>query len=474
MKNHLLLQEVRGVMTRFDPLTEQIVSERTEDGLTYTELSETLSAFDLDIRKAVHDPTRRIFHTYYADYECGLYAELILNRQYIHDTGQRVLCALTRQGGTCSELIEKDWASYYAKSVPLPMLIWDFQQRYRDIPKEKLFSIWYRIYKRIDYSNDMWRAEVLKYIFQYAPPSTKPPADPDGLITIYRGMGERSLPPERAISWSSHPGNALWFAIHCGRGTHIAVARVRPEQIVAYFPTFADENEVIILPGSITDYHYENMIPAIQKTVPPLLASSLLEFQYYGRQAKMLGYPEDHPFAIHGVNHILRVLLLTLLYYHNSGDDLSEVDRSILIYFSLMHDIGRMNDELDDAHGERSVTMIRSKGLRLHGIRLTRKEYRIANLLITYHSHDDAAGEAAIMTEPNLSRREKKHIVHLYHICKDMDGLDRVRFNGLDYRMLRTEYGRQLPLIAGCLLEEDLLGALEINCQDGENKNRHS
>ena len=42
-----------------------------------------------------------------------------------------------------------------------------------------------------------------------------------------------------------------------------------------------------------------------------------------------------------------------------------------------------------------------------------------------------------------------------------MDGLDRVRFNGLDYRMLRTEYAKQMPLIAGELLEEDLLAVLE-------------
>ena len=141
---------------------------------------------------------------------------------------------------------------------------------------------------------------------------------------------------------------------------------------------------------------------------------------------------------------------------------MTQADRNILIYFSLMHDIGRTNDDQDDAHGERSVAAIHKKGLRLRGMALTRKQYRIAELLIAHHSHDDNAGATAIMAEPGLTRREKEHTLHLYHICKDMDGLDRVRFNGLDYRMLRTEYGRRLPLIAGCLLEEDLLGALEI------------
>ena len=42
-----------------------------------------------------------------------------------------------------------------------------------------------------------------------------------------------------------------------------------------------------------------------------------------------------------------------------------------------------------------------------------------------------------------------------------MDGLDRVRFNGLDFRQLRTPYARRLPLVAGGLLEEPLLECIE-------------
>ena len=91
-----------------------------------------------------------------------------------------------------------------------------------------------------------------------------------------------------------------------------------------------------------------------------------------------------------------------------------------------------------------------------------RQEYRIAELIIAHHCRDDGEGIAAITAEPGLSRKEKEHAVHLYHICKDMDALDRVRFNGLDYRMLRTQYARRLPLVAGCLLEEDLLTPLDM------------
>lgn len=462
MKNPRLIREVRGVMTRFDPLTEEIVSERSEDGLTYAELADTLSAHGLDIHKVVYDPTRHIFNCFYADYDHGLYATLQLTRSYIHGTGREELRALAKQGGFCRALVDQDWDTYYLRHVPLAMQIYDFSRRYPDLPQDQVFDVWYKIHKRIDYSNDMWPAELLDNVFQCAPATPLPESDADGLITIYRGMGEQSLPPERAISWSSHPGNALWFANRSGRGTHIAVARLRPEQITAYFPTYSAENEVLVRPGTISDYRYEDMIPAIEETIPQMLAPVLPAFLKCGRQARALGYQKEKVFQLHGLQHILRVLLLSLFYIHHSGDELADADRRILIYFSLLHDIGRTNEDTDDEHGRKSVERIRTQGIHLRGIHLTQKQSRIAKLIIVHHYHDDVVGETAIMAAPFLTQGEKEHAFHLYHICKDMDGLDRVRFNGLDYRMLRTEYARRLPLVAGCLLEEKLVEALDM------------
>lgn len=61
MRNPELFREVRGVMTRFEPLTEEIVDACTQDGLTYQELSDVLSDYGLYIEKVVHDPTRKFF-----------------------------------------------------------------------------------------------------------------------------------------------------------------------------------------------------------------------------------------------------------------------------------------------------------------------------------------------------------------------------------------------------------------------------
>lgn len=451
--------EVRGSMTRFEPLTEAALNSLETD-LTFTELVQMLDACGLSIDHVVHDPGRKLASTFYADYEKGLYLTLYPGRKYLKD---HLSCTHleTWQQKAAAALERKTWPEYYRLYVPVPMLIYDFQQRYQDISPAEVFSVWHSIYKRIDYSNGMWNPDILEYVFSQASPPSLPPADADGRVTLYRGMGALSQPPEKAISWSTHPGNALWVATHFGQGTHIVVAKVRPEDIVAYDEGYRVENEVILRPGTEKEWFYEDMIPAVKETVPLLLAPTLLDFTRYGCLAFGLGYPEENDFQIHGVRHVLRVLL-SLLYIHHSGDLLTEADRQILIYFSLLHDIGRVSDGREPTHGAQSVELIHKKGIRLRGIRLSRKDYRIAELLIRCHCLDDQEGITEIHATLGLSLRDKKRACKLYEICKDMDGLDRIRFNGLDYRLLRTKYARRLPLIAGCLLHESLQDILKI------------
>ena len=51
MQKHLsLLTDVRGGLTRFDPLTPQIVAAQSEDGQTYDEMRAVLSDCGMDIR----------------------------------------------------------------------------------------------------------------------------------------------------------------------------------------------------------------------------------------------------------------------------------------------------------------------------------------------------------------------------------------------------------------------------------------
>ena len=457
-------------MTRFDPITPEWVEKCSEGSLTYTELSEILSGYGLSIDKVVYDPSRQWQNTFYADYEYALYRCLFLSGDYLKGSGTHDLEDFSRLAKSGNQfLIKKQWDALYTIAVPMPMLIYDFQRRMRDIEQEKVFNVWLDIYKRIDYANGMWTSETLDYVFSYAPSFPKPDADENGLFTIYRGMGAWSQTVDSAVSWSSHPGNAIWFANRFGRGTHLAIADVSPEEIVAYFPGFSNENEVLVKPKTVQNIRYADMLPADEETFVKLSVPALLEFQFFGRQAAKFGYKEESTFEHHGVKHILRVLLLSLIYHYSSGEGLSESDKLILIYFSLLHDVGRTNEDKDDNHGAASVEMIQAKGLRIRGLAITAKEYKMAHLIISYHSREDSEGIAAIMSQSGFTQKDKERAIKLYRICKDMDGLDRVRFNGLDYRMLRTEFARRLPLIAGCLVEEDVLTVVQMSLGDGQN-----
>lgn len=448
------VKEMLGSMTHFELLTPALLAEAASEGLTYEELESSMSQLGLDIKKILIDPNKKYRQAYYVDFEKGFYSEILFQKSCL-DSLLRITAASLKEGNGNRHLEAQEWQTFYSCDVPVPMRIYDFQHRYLQIPEDEVFSVWRDIHTRIDYCNDMWDPKVLNYVFDRAPTPILPELDPDGRVTVYRGMGEMSQPPDKALSWSTSPINALWFANRSGRGTKLLVARIKPEQIVAWFPSFRDENEVIVRPGSSIEYRQENFIPSTLAHVPKLLRPAMEDLVTYARVARGLGYPTESVFQHHGLKHILRVLLLSLVYYYNSGDDLSAEDKQILIYFSLLHDYGREDEYVDEDHGEKSIRKIQRTNTRLKGVQLSRKGYRIAELLIRHHCHDDRVGLTAIQTAPGFTRDDKARASKLYAIAKDMDGLDRVRFNGLDYRMLRTEYGRRLPLVAGGLLEED-------------------
>lgn len=71
-----LLKDVRGCMTRFDPLTPEIVANQSEDGLTYNELKAVMTDLGLDIEKVVFDGSRTFQNAFFADFEAGHYRVL--------------------------------------------------------------------------------------------------------------------------------------------------------------------------------------------------------------------------------------------------------------------------------------------------------------------------------------------------------------------------------------------------------------
>lgn len=459
-----LYQDLRGSMARFDTITPEQLEAASNGTVTYMGLSQLLNEYNLTIEKVSFDVGRPFLNTFYSDFEQGLYCEIYPQVENFEECHRPIFQELARKRMSGNEnLKQQNWSIYYTMDVPLPMQAYDFQKRIYQVEPSQVFDIWMQIYKRLDYSNGVWEPDILNYIFSHAPETAIPELQDNGCVLVYRGIGELSQKADTAISWSTHPGNALWFANHSGRGTQMLLGEVDPADIIAYFPGFYNENEVLVKPGTVKNIRSAGMLAADEQTFIKLSAPMLKEFITLGREALHFGYPrsEESIFNVHSIHHILRVLFLSLVYFYHSGELLRDEDKQILIYFSILHDVARNHDETDESHGDAAVDLIRQKNLRIKGVHLSKKGYKIAETVIRCHCREDEAGAAAIKKMAHFSRKDKERTTRLLYICKDMDGLDRVRFNGLDYRFLRTSFAARLPLIAGCLLKENILAFLE-------------
>lgn len=59
--------EVRGSMTRFEPLTKDTLQTLGPKGPSYSELKDALAVHGLSIGRVVCDPTRKFSNMFYAD-----------------------------------------------------------------------------------------------------------------------------------------------------------------------------------------------------------------------------------------------------------------------------------------------------------------------------------------------------------------------------------------------------------------------
>ncbi len=198
------------------------------------------------------------------------------------------------------------------------------------------------------------------------------------------------------------------------------------------------------------------------KTFPQAINDSVkTDFLDLVPQAKKLIYPgskrrgyEDS--GMHGMGHIYRVLLLSLIYYYNAGDFLSPADKNVLVYFALLHDIGRTNDGKDPSHGEKALKVIEDDKIEIEGLNLTDEDKKIADLAIRGHCNGK---EEKQVLDAFAEGHGRDRALKLFRICKDMDALDRVRFKGrhsVDVRQLRTDYAKSMVDTAEIICRDHL------------------
>lgn len=146
-------------------------------------------------------------------------------------------------------------------------------------------------------------------------------------------------------------------------------------------------------------------------------------FEYYVKALKKDSLYQSH---IHGLGHIERVLLFGgLIAMQNQCN---EADARLLLTACSYHDIGRVDDSLDDGHGKRSAEKLPSV------VSLPGEDMAYVQAAIYAHSINDTCMEDVIRS---YGIYDKQRALKIARMLKDADALDRVRVCDLDPRFLR-------------------------------------
>lgn len=429
--------------------------------MTYEEYETALKSIGIPLDKVMIIDGRALSNIFYADYDKGQYLEMFLAGNMLHPGSEWLKMARNAMETGNPYFMAKDWAAFYEHTVPATFQIDDFQRRYKEIPVDDIFNVWMIIHCNLYYSFGMWDKKVLEYVFSHAPPVHLPNNVTGDTLTVYRGVCIDSGPLAEAISWSLDINVAIRLAAFFGTGARVYRAQVSKKHVIAYLNVMAvSEHEVLIRYKHLKDIEVMDIISADDDSFEDVVKPVTLQlFLKYGSQADL--FDAYYQKGSHGKEHALGVLMLSLIYEHNSGDDFSHGDLAVLVNFALLHDIGRRNDEVDDTHGQYSVSIIKKKGLSVPNIKLKAEDARVLRAVIRTHCLDDETGRMEIASTNSLTNQEKERAKRLLKVCKDMDGLERMRFHDLDLSQLRRPYSKRLPFIAGYITKIGLRDLIE-------------
>lgn len=159
----------------------------------------------------------------------------------------------------------------------------------------------------------------------------------------------------------------------------------------------------------------------------------------------------ENSMGIHGYNHSLRVWILCMKLAKLM--QLSPEDTKILLICAAYHDIGRMNNLADDAHGMKSFQKVIQNNLLTS--EMEQETCEIIRFIIEIHPMSDEKAKEHL-GEYMLADVERTW--KLYTIFKDADGLDRCRLNDLNVKLLRTKEAETIVKFA-----YELLKVIKIN-----------
>ncbi len=179
------------------------------------------------------------------------------------------------------------------------------------------------------------------------------------------------------------------------------------------------------------------------KNISPYIQSPEFMAAYKNYDFFILPTLYHSPNGIHGIGHVRRTLLLSLIMAY--FDKLSARHTKILAYASVYHDIGRTHDGVDDYHGYASYQKVLEHGLLNN--HEANEVYAIKELIERHAISDKKA-----FSFETLDEDKRDEVQFLLRYFKDADGLDRVRLGDLNAKYLRTDTAKRMTLVAQQIL----------------------
>ena len=151
--------------------------------------------------------------------------------------------------------------------------------------------------------------------------------------------------------------------------------------------------------------------------------------------------------GIHGIEHAYRVLLLVR--EMAAQEKLSTKQMKQLEFCAIFHDIGRINDEIDDLHGKRAIQLLIKNSF----WGLEKYDNQLVRFIIENHCIDDSLSR---MTVESYNLHNMEEAIYLLSIFKDADNLDRIRLGDFDSSFLRIQSSFNLISVARELFSSNL------------------
>ena len=306
---------------------------------------------------------------------------------------------------------------------------------------EKADVFWY-IFSRCGYRLEDFDPAFIVRIRQFMTEgSSLKCGTPGEYLDIYRGQSadgqENPAHQHWATSWTLDINAAILHATRLLTSGKLYAGRIPCEKVVALIK-YRNESEIIAYPDDISAIHeipqlsYADIEADLQAAGILALNSAYqqrLKSQYFHR-----------PFGIHGLAHTKRVLLHCLIL--SFLERISPADTDVLCNAALYHDIGRTNDNYDPQHGRESYKKLLALQLNPYS------EVDSSETLRFLMENHCVADHEALDLLPAYQVQDPVHMLELYHVFKDADGLDRIRIMDLDVKQLRTASAPRMLLIA--------------------------